>query len=327
MAFGFKDIIEKGKELAKQVEGWTFDNQTTTAAPSYDAIKLLQDSLANQKEFKYTPTHPEYQTQADALLQQVLDSKYHYDPSADPAAEALRREYINGGRLAMRDTLGTASAATGGLASSYAQQAGQQAYGAYMKDYATNVIPSLEQMARQKYEQETNDILAKLGVLNDAMKEDRDYQYQQYTAEQTAAQNELATKLQIAGYKQSEVDAANQAKYENDVATDKEVRMSFTNFADNYKNAYDDAGKEAAFAQIQNLELVYNLEPEQLKDLFALAGIPYSEYEDYLKRQSTKADNSRQGGGEETHEETYEDYLKNGGFLTEWQWRWKKQGK
>ena len=268
--------------------GWNLGNNRY----KYDPVKLLQDSLSNHKGFEYNPTNPEYKTQANELIQQFMNRKYHYDPSADPAAEALRREYINGGRLAMRDTLGTASAATGGLASSFAQQAGQQAYGAYMKDYATNVIPSLEQMARQKYEQETNDILTRLGVLNDAMKADRDYQYQQYVANQTAAQNELATKLQIAEYEQNKVDAANQAKYENDVATDKEIRSSFASFADNYKNAYDDAEKEAAFAQIQNLELAYKLEPEELKDLFVLAGISYAEYEDYIKRQSTQAGSS-----------------------------------
>ena len=283
MAFGFKDIIEKGKELAKQVEGWTFDNQTTTEAPSYDTIKLLQDSLANRPTFS-AYQNPEKQAEYNAIRQRYLDREFHYDPSADPAAEALRREYINGGRLAMRDTLGTASAATGGLASSYAQQAGQQAYGAYMKDYATSVIPSLKQMARQKYEQETNDILGKLGILQNEMKAESDKNYQEYMANETAWQNELATKLQIAEYKQNEIDARTKA-------ADNAYKEKLDGAKGQLENVFEGLdlstqdGRAKAAENIEKLVGMYASDAQEAYQLLQdLLGTNYNfTFDDYLK--------------------------------------------
>ena len=83
--------------------------------------------------------------------QRVLDGEgFSYDPDKDPSYRQYEKTYTRLGKRAMEDTVGKVSARTGGLASSYAQTAGQQAYGNYMAQLADKV-PELEQQAYQRY--------------------------------------------------------------------------------------------------------------------------------------------------------------------------------
>ena len=96
---------------------------------SYDSdVKSAYDKIANRESFKYSP-------------------------SADPAYRAYRDQYQREGKLAMRNTLAETSDLTGGYASSYAQNAGQQQYGAYLEKL-NNVMPELYSDAWQRYQSE-----------------------------------------------------------------------------------------------------------------------------------------------------------------------------
>ena len=75
----------------------------------------------------------------------------------DPAYQAYAKIYGANGRRAMEDTLAQVSARTGGLASSYAGAASQQAYNRYMTEL-DSVIPQLEQIAYSRYRNELNDL-------------------------------------------------------------------------------------------------------------------------------------------------------------------------
>jgi murein DD-endopeptidase MepM/ murein hydrolase activator NlpD len=122
-------------EWEKTVAGWgdyTWDRQT-----EYD--NLFKD-YQNRPDFSY-----DFNT--DALYQQYKD------------------KYIQQGKMAMQDTIGQASAMTGGYGNSYATTAGSQAYQAHLQNL-NDIIPELYQLAYDRYNQKGQDMLNQLGLLN-----------------------------------------------------------------------------------------------------------------------------------------------------------------
>lgn len=97
---------------------------------------------------KWTPTYS--RERADTLSQIQSRSPFSYDPEKDPTYQQYKAQYERGAQKAMEDTMGQVMARTGGLASSFAQTAGQQAYGSYMAQLADKV-PELRQLAYQMY--------------------------------------------------------------------------------------------------------------------------------------------------------------------------------
>ena len=75
---------------------------------------------------------------------------FSYDPNEDPVYRAYRRQYTRLGKLAMEDTVGKAAALTGGYGNSYAETAGQQAYGQYLQKLG-DTIPTLYSAAYDRY--------------------------------------------------------------------------------------------------------------------------------------------------------------------------------
>lgn len=106
-----------------------------------------------------------YSTMIDDLVGKAINRQpFQYDPATDPAYQAYARQYMRLGDEAGRDTLADVSAQTGGLPSSYAVTASQQARNAYNMAL-TDKIPSLMETAYNKYRNEYNDMLAGIGTL------------------------------------------------------------------------------------------------------------------------------------------------------------------
>lgn len=139
-----------------------------------------------------------YQDQIDALTGRILTRPgFTYDPETDPVYQQYREQYTRAGERAMEDTLGKVSARTGGLASSYAGTAAQQAYDGYMEALADK-IPELRQLAYSMYQQEDSGLRSDLALLR-ALEEGDYSRYQDevsrynsdrsfaYNAEQEAA--------------------------------------------------------------------------------------------------------------------------------------------
>lgn len=115
-----------------------------------------------------------YQGQIDELTKEILGrAAFEYDPFKDPTYQQYEQSYRENGRRAMQDTLGQVSARSGGLASSYADRASQQAYDGYMSELADK-IPDLKQLAYQMYMDDLNGKRADLSLLTGL--DDRDYQ-------------------------------------------------------------------------------------------------------------------------------------------------------
>ena len=105
----------------------------------------------------------------DTILNDYLNRKdFSYNFNEDALYQQYKDKYIQQGKMAMADTIGQASAMTGGYGNSYAATVGNQAYQASLQNL-NDIIPELYQMAYDRYNQEGQDMLNQLAVL------DKDY--------------------------------------------------------------------------------------------------------------------------------------------------------
>lgn len=156
------------------------------------------------------PTYTsQYSDQISSIVNQILNGTYDdFQNSAD--YQSLAKEYAAKGKKAMQDTVGDVSARTGGLASSYATTAGQQANNDYLQ--------RLQDVAREMYSTQRSDqyneasLLSNLDSSNYAKYQDQlaHYDTEQSTASSkaqnaTAAQETKAETLaqygDFSGYK------------------------------------------------------------------------------------------------------------------------------
>ena len=88
---------------------------------------------------------------ADAAYRALTQiGAFEYDAENDPVYQAYAARYLRAGRSAMEDTLGRASALTGGYGSTYAESAAQQAYAGYL-ERLNDVLPELYSAAYRRY--------------------------------------------------------------------------------------------------------------------------------------------------------------------------------
>ena len=98
--------------------------------------------------------------------------KFSYDVDSDPLFQQALASAMNSGKQAMQDTIGQASALTGGYGSTYATSAGNQAYNSFIED-AYNNLPQYYQMAMEAYQMEGDELYRQLDMYNAA--DDREY--------------------------------------------------------------------------------------------------------------------------------------------------------
>jgi peptidoglycan hydrolase-like protein with peptidoglycan-binding domain len=132
--------------------------QSADVASAYAKLQSLENSRPAAYQSKYGD-------KIQALLDQILNREdFKYDFNADPLFQQYKDRYTQQGKLAMMDTMGAASALTGGYGSSYAQTAGQQTYQNYLQG-VNDIIPELQQAAYNKYQDETNGMRLDLDTL------------------------------------------------------------------------------------------------------------------------------------------------------------------
>lgn len=123
----------------------------------------------SMEEFSYesAPTWTsKYQEQIDALTQEILNRPdFSYDPESDPRYQAFRKEYQREGQRATADTLGQMAVMTGGMPSTAAATAAQQA-GDYYAAQMADRIPELYQLAYDMYRAEGDELRANLDMLD-----------------------------------------------------------------------------------------------------------------------------------------------------------------
>ena len=117
------------------------------------AQKNLQQTINNKPSDYVSP----YQGRINSLINQMQGRKFSYDLTGDALYNQYKDQYTQLGKQAMQDTIGQASALTGGYGNSYAATVGNQAYQGYLGKL-NDKIPELYQLALQKYQVEGDDL-------------------------------------------------------------------------------------------------------------------------------------------------------------------------
>lgn len=108
-----------------------------------------------------------YSDQVKDMMDKIMNrDKFSYDVDSDPLFQQALASAMNSGKQAMQDTIGQASALTGGYGSTYATSAGNQAYNSFIED-AYNNLPQYYQMALEAYQMEGDEMYRQFGMLSD----------------------------------------------------------------------------------------------------------------------------------------------------------------
>lgn len=125
--------------------------QQTIAKPKKTSVKykgVKQKAPTYKAPANYKS---QYAGQIDSLLNGIANREdFVYDPLQDASYQSLAKIYNKRGEQAARNTLGDAASLNGGLGSSYATTAAQQARNDYNQEFAA-LVPELEQNAYQRY--------------------------------------------------------------------------------------------------------------------------------------------------------------------------------
>lgn len=164
-------------------DGTSFTPSSTRPGVSEETnIHLLQ--LQNGPDWSQ-----DYDAQYTQLLSQLENRAFSYDPSDDPLYQNYSTLYQGQGQQAMRDTVAQNAALTGGYASSWATSAGQQAYQSQLDQLAAQ-LPSLYQLALDRYNAEGSDLRQQLQLLSQQQQNEAQNYQQQLDYWQNLAQQE-----------------------------------------------------------------------------------------------------------------------------------------
>ena len=119
-----------------------------------------ENAVKNYGDFNYG-RQDAYDKAINALTNR---EKFKYDLNGDALYQQYKNQYITQGKQAMMDTMGQASAMTGGYGNSYAATVGNQTYQGYLQQL-NNRIPELYQLALDKYNAEGDQLAQQYGIL------------------------------------------------------------------------------------------------------------------------------------------------------------------
>lgn len=230
-------------------------NTPFSASSAYIEAMNYTNSLLE----KLSSGRTSYTDQIKDMMNQIQNrDKFSYDVDTDMLFQQALASAMGSGRQAMQDTIGQASALTGGYANTYATSAGNQAYNAYIED-AYNNLPEYYQMALEAYNMEGQEMYNQLSMLSDADASEYQRMYDSWNSNFANAQQMYAQEY---GAWQDSVNNAYKSAdlqlKEQGMAYD-QAYSNYTAFADNantlYTNAYNKWADEVANAyNVANLQ-------------------------------------------------------------------------
>lgn len=144
----------------KENNKYAYDPNTNQAY--LDALEALKNAQQNMPQYS-----GKYDEQLQEIYDQIVDRKdFTYDLNSDALYQQYKDQYAQMGQMAMMDTMGQASAMTGGYGNSYAQGVGQQAYQGYLQQL-NDKVPELYSLALGQYNQEGQDLLNQYSMIGD----------------------------------------------------------------------------------------------------------------------------------------------------------------
>ena len=151
-----------GNPATQYLTGYSYKKYT----PS-NRTQEYADKLADLEDDAPGSFHSRY----DDQIQNIIDTIQNRPAfEADSVYESdlwknYRDQYVQAGNQAMRDTMGNASALTGGYGSTYAQAAGQQAYDAYLNQLGNKTLDIYDRMYNE-YLNEGQELYNQLNMYN-----------------------------------------------------------------------------------------------------------------------------------------------------------------
>lgn len=194
LATGASDLANPMMYSPKNpADDWTKISKDTDAEAALNDYKMSMDTgnpyIGPVGDYKYqtpekTPTMqmPEYNppmmsenwtAKLNGILADLENSKFKFDLNGEELYQQYRDQYLRNGRLAMMDTMGQASGLTGGYGSTYAQNAGQQAYQGYVNDL-NGIVPDVYNAAYTRYRDDVSDKIKQYQLYADQA--DREYE-------------------------------------------------------------------------------------------------------------------------------------------------------
>lgn len=163
-----------GSLESKNAMGATGNGQPSAAAvseskrPEYtksDAVISAENKLSDWEKNKPDEYKSKYSDKIDSLLDEVLNrEKFSYSLSDDPLYSQYRDLYIRNGKKAMQDTIGEATALTGGYSNSYAETVGYEAYDEYLSEL-NGIALDLRARAYDTYLDEGDKLISDITLL------------------------------------------------------------------------------------------------------------------------------------------------------------------
>lgn len=299
--YGFDDgsISDADEQLAKSnpdagMSLLSYKNDWNTA--TNDSAKAFAhagaESIRNQYggysggesggSFALTDQKKTYQQQYDDLIDTYMrnmQKSFSYDPNTDPNTKYYTEAYRREGERAAKDTLGTLAQNTGGIASSYAAAAAQQASNYYAQQLADK-YPELYKQAYDQFLSEysrQSDLLGQARNLeNDAYTryiDELNYDYQKRQDDLALTQQKLENQWYEA---QQKANMEYQLK-----ALDAEERQAAAELAYKYASLME-SGRQAD-ADTAYRYAALSEEAKQFVDTLsyqlAIAGAEYGDYE------------------------------------------------
>jgi hypothetical protein len=173
-----KNEAEADRNAYKELAGTSFNSEAYNQAMAYTNQLLEQLSSGRTS----------YTDQIKDLMGQIQNREdFSYDASEDTMFQQMLSSAMASGQSAMMDTMGQASALTGGYASTYAQSAGNQAYNSYIQEAYAN-LPQYYNMALEAYQMEGQDMYNQLSMLSDADASEYQRMYDSWNANFANAQ-------------------------------------------------------------------------------------------------------------------------------------------
>lgn len=142
----------------------TYDNtkwgDTDEGKAAWDAYQGYLNQYNNLGDFNFSKNND--LNNVISGIQNYGD--FSYDVNSDALYQQYANQYIQQGKMAMQDTIGQASAMTGGYGNSYAATAGNQAYQGYLQQL-NDKVPELYQLALNKWQMGKDDLYDQYGLL------------------------------------------------------------------------------------------------------------------------------------------------------------------
>ena len=215
-----------------------------TPAQFQPSEKYLQAMAYTQDALDKLNGRTSYSEKLDSILGNISNrDPFAYDFNTDPLFQAQLQASMNSGQLAMQNTMGQASALTGGYGSSYAVSAGSQAYNQYIQD-AYNNLPEYYNLALEAYEAEGNRLMNEYNAYASADETEYSRMVDDYQLNAQNADNIYGKEYD--NFWQTQNFNENQRQYDNDMlykydALNEEARQYANDMAYKYANLNENA--------------------------------------------------------------------------------------